>query len=159
MSARISEALNRIGLAHEVLSAIRHDAEARIIAGAGQPGALTIATNMAGRGTDIRLGPTVAERGGLLVICVETQPSARLERQLLGRSARQGDAGEGIVLRSLEDETVLRHAPPAPLRLNPGFASAWAQRAAERTDRALRGRIARDEDRIREALEFAGTES
>ena len=165
MSERVSVALLRADLPHEVLNAVRHEDEARIIAHAGERSAITIATNMAGRGTDIRLGEGIAQMGGLLVVCIETQTSARLERQLLGRAARQGDPGEGLILRSIADE-VVRTAPawiasaarraPAPARWS---LVALAQRASERAARALRSRVARDEDRIRESLEFAGADA
>ena len=165
MSERVSAALQHAGVPHEVLNAVRHEDEARIIAHAGERSAITIATNMAGRGTDIRLGDGIAELGGLLVVCVETQTSARLERQLLGRAARQGDPGEGLVLRSVADEVMRTAGPwtahaarraPAPLR---AALVALAQRASERAARALRSRVARDEDRIRESLEFAGADA
>lgn len=165
MSERVSAALHRADLPHEVLNAVRHEDEARIIALAGERSAITIATNMAGRGTDIRLGEGVAHLGGLLVVCVETQTSARLERQLLGRAARQGDPGEGLILRSIADEVVrttgrwvahLARWAPSPAR---GALVALAQRASERAARALRSRVARDEDRIRESLEFAGADA
>jgi len=162
MSERVSAALTEAGLPHRVLNAVRHAEEAAIVAGAGERSAITIATNMAGRGTDIRLGEGVGALGGLLVVCAETQSSARLERQLLGRSARQGDPGAGIVLRSLDDGVVriewplvarAAHLVPEPVRT--GLVRC-AQRFSEVRARSARARIARDEDRATETLEFAG---
>ncbi|HEY1068330.1 MAG TPA: preprotein translocase subunit SecA, partial [Pirellulales bacterium] len=89
---------------HKVLNARRLAEEAEIVSKAGQRGAITISTNMAGRGTDIKLGPGVAELGGLFVIVTELHDSARIDRQLIGRSARQGDPGAYRLYLSLEDE-------------------------------------------------------
>ncbi len=98
----LSERLQAAGIAHQVLDA-RHDAdEAAIVAFAGQPGAVTVATRMAGRGTDIALGAGVADRGGLHVLCCQDNPSARLDRQLVGRAARQGDPGSAEVWHALD---------------------------------------------------------
>ena len=93
-SERVSEALRAAGLPHELLNALSPGREAEIIARAGEPGQVTVATNMAGRGTDIRLGAGVAAAGGLLVVGTELHSSARIDRQLAGRCARQGDPGE-----------------------------------------------------------------
>jgi len=93
-SERVSEALRAAGLPHELLNALSPEREAEIIARAGEPGQVTVATNMAGRGTDIRLGAGVAAAGGLLVVGTELHSSARIDRQLAGRCARQGDPGE-----------------------------------------------------------------
>ena len=162
MSERVSRSLAAKGIGHEVLNAVRHAEEARIVARGGERGAVTIATNMAGRGTDIRLGEGVAESGGLMVIAVETQASARLERQLLGRGARQGDPGVGMVMGSLGDEVVARRGGIVAGVLGAmGWrrgAVRWAQQRSERIERAMRGRTARDEDRARESLELAGAE-
>jgi len=114
-SEHLSSLLEGRGLFHRVLNAVRHREEAGILASAGVRGAITIATNMAGRGTDIRLGPGVAEAGGLHVIATECHESARIDRQLFGRCARQGDPGSARAYASLEDELLLRFAPP-PLR-------------------------------------------
>jgi preprotein translocase subunit SecA len=89
---------------HSVLNAKRHKEEAEIVANAGQPGAVTIATNMAGRGTDIKLGPGVTEAGGLHIIGTERHESRRIDRQLRGRSGRQGDPGSSRFYLSLEDD-------------------------------------------------------
>jgi len=93
-SERVSRALSSAGYPHELLNALTPDREAEIVARAGQPRQVTVATNMAGRGTDIRLDPQVAAAGGLLVIGTELHSSARIDRQLAGRCARQGDPGE-----------------------------------------------------------------
>ena len=85
--------------------------EAMIVADAGQAGAITVATSMAGRGTDIKLGPGVKEKGGLLVIGTERMNSRRVDDQLRGRAGRQGDPGESIFLVSLEDKVVIENAP------------------------------------------------
>ena len=96
--------LHRINLPHTVLNAKYHEKEAEIVAQAGQPGAVTIATNMAGRGTDIVLGPGVKEKGGLAVIGTERHESRRIDNQLRGRCGRQGDPGTSKFFISLEDE-------------------------------------------------------
>ena len=96
--------LNRRGIPHEVLNAKQHAREAAIVAQAGQPGAVTIATNMAGRGTDIKLGEGVAELGGLYVLGTERHESRRIDNQLRGRSGRQGDPGLSRFYISLEDD-------------------------------------------------------
>lgn len=116
-SVAASESLGRRltaeNLDHAVLNAVRHDAEARIIADAGRSGRITVATNMAGRGTDIQLGPHVAALGGLHVVATERHEARRIDRQLYGRCARQGDPGSTRAFVSLDDELLQRHAPPA----------------------------------------------
>ncbi len=121
VSETLSKMLRRQGLKHEVLNAKYHQREAEIVAGAGQEGAITIATNMAGRGTDIKLGPAVTrsrpwtrtedgkeesgeEFGGLHIIGTERHESRRIDRQLRGRSGRQGDPGSSLFYLSLEDD-------------------------------------------------------
>jgi preprotein translocase subunit SecA len=103
-SERLSEMLKRRGIPHEVLNAKHHAKEASIIAQAGQPGAITIATNMAGRGTDIKLGEGVVESGGLFVLGTERHEARRVDNQLRGRSGRQGDPGLSQFIISLEDD-------------------------------------------------------
>src|SRR5690606_14021846 len=107
-SVEISELLSRLlklrGVKHNVLNAKLHQREADIVAEAGQAGMVTIATNMAGRGTDIKLGPGVKEAGGLAIIGTERHESRRVDRQLRGRAGRQGDAGSTIFFVSLEDD-------------------------------------------------------
>jgi preprotein translocase subunit SecA len=107
-SVEVSETISRMlrakRIPHNVLNAKQHASEADIVAMAGQKGAVTIATNMAGRGTDIKLGEGVREMGGLFILGSERHESRRIDRQLRGRSGRQGDPGESIFFVSLEDE-------------------------------------------------------
>tara|TARA_R100001132_G_scaffold27563_1_gene35597 strand:+ start:516 stop:2474 length:1959 start_codon:yes stop_codon:yes gene_type:complete len=112
LSNELSALLLQAGLEHEVLHALNHENEAAIIKEAGQPGRITVATNMAGRGTDILLGEGVAERGGLHVICSELHESARIDRQLTGRTARQGDPGSARIFLSMEDEILVNSLGP-----------------------------------------------
>ena len=107
-SEKLSAALTKRGIAHEVLNAKHHEREAHIVAQAGRYGAVTIATNMAGRGTDIKLGEGVLELGGLCVIGTERHESRRIDNQLRGRAGRQGDPGESQFYLSLEDELMRR---------------------------------------------------
>ncbi|MBF0778515.1 preprotein translocase subunit SecA [Streptococcus cuniculi] len=107
----LSKRLVAAGVPHEVLNAKNHYREAQIIMNAGQRGAVTIATNMAGRGTDIKLGPGVRELGGLCVIGTERHESRRIDNQLRGRSGRQGDPGESQFYLSLEDDLMKRFGP------------------------------------------------
>ncbi|HET7623825.1 MAG TPA: preprotein translocase subunit SecA [Verrucomicrobiae bacterium] len=104
VSEVLSKMLKREGIIHSVLNAKYHQQEAEIVARAGQLGAVTIATNMAGRGTDIKLGPGVAELGGLHVLATERHESRRIDRQLRGRCSRQGDPGSSHFFISLEDD-------------------------------------------------------
>ena len=99
-----SDALKKKGIPHKVLNAKFHELEAEIVAEAGQKGAVTIATNMAGRGTDVKLGEGVAELGGLMIIGTERHESRRIDNQLRGRAGRQGDPGESRFYISLEDD-------------------------------------------------------
>ena len=108
---KLSALLKKEGLKHEVLNAKNHEREAEIIAKAGQKGAITIATNMAGRGTDIKLGEGVVELGGLCVIGTERHESRRIDNQLRGRSGRQGDPGYSQFFISFEDELLKRFVP------------------------------------------------
>ena len=107
-SERLSNLLDKEGIPHAVLNAKNHAKEAQIIMNAGQRGAVTIATNMAGRGTDIKLGPGVKELGGLSVIGTERHESRRIDNQLRGRSGRQGDPGVTRFYLSLEDDLMKR---------------------------------------------------
>jgi preprotein translocase subunit SecA len=104
VSERLSALLKRRGIAHNVLNAKQHESEAEIIAEAGERGAVTIATNMAGRGTDIKLGDGIPELGGLYVLGTERHEARRIDNQLRGRSGRQGDPGESRFYLSFEDE-------------------------------------------------------
>jgi len=174
-SELISSMLNAAGLEHAVLNALRHAEEAHIIARAGEAGRITVATNMAGRGTDIRLGPAVAGKGGLHVLATERHESRRIDRQLFGRCARQGDPGSTQTFFSLEDELLSRHAPRAARALIAGTsrpdgelseaaaraASAVAARAQARAQalaRRRRAAVLRADDWLDEALGFAGDE-
>ncbi|HRI11582.1 MAG TPA: preprotein translocase subunit SecA, partial [Verrucomicrobiota bacterium] len=103
-SEMLSRMLKREGIVHSVLNAKYHEQEAEIVSRAGQNGSVTIATNMAGRGTDIKLGPGVPEVGGLHVLGTERHESRRIDRQLRGRCSRQGDAGSSHFFISLEDD-------------------------------------------------------
>ncbi len=103
-SEHVSRMLKKVGIIHSVLNAKYHEQEAEIVARAGQKGGVTIATNMAGRGTDIKLGAGVADIGGLHVIGTERHESRRIDRQLRGRCARQGDPGSSHFFISLEDD-------------------------------------------------------
>jgi len=163
-SEHLSGMLRERGIEHQVLNAIRHDKEAEIIARAGEAGCVTIATNMAGRGTDIRLGPEVAGLGGLHVIATEPHPSKRIDRQLFGRAARQGDPGTGRLFACLEDDVIARHAPLAASGVRALAVTgqlgrplvALAQQRAQRLARQQRDSVARSDEWIRTGLGFAG---
>ena len=116
-SEHLSGLLAERGLPHRVLNARHHAREASIVAEAGGFGRITVATNMAGRGTDIRLGPGVAERGGLHVVATQRAEARRIDRQLLGRCGRQGDPGSYEAILSLEDESLRLFYPAGFLRL------------------------------------------
>lgn len=103
-SEELSHLLTQAGIVHSVLNAKYHEREAMIVAQAGQKGQVTIATNMAGRGTDIQLGEGVAELGGLAIIGTERHESRRIDNQLRGRAGRQGDPGSSQFFLSLEDD-------------------------------------------------------
>ena len=110
-SEYLAELLKRRGIPHEVLNAKQHQREAAIVARAGQHGVITIATNMAGRGTDIKLGEGVAALGGLHIVGTERHESRRIDNQLRGRSGRQGDPGSTRFYASFEDDLMKRFAP------------------------------------------------
>jgi len=134
-SEGLSRALSERGLEAKVLNATRLADESAIIAMAGEPGRITIATNMAGRGTDIKLGPGVAELGGLHVLATERHESGRVDRQLFGRAGRQGDPGSGQAFVSAEDELIRRYLP-APARKALGGALRQSLPARERISKA-----------------------
>jgi preprotein translocase subunit SecA len=125
-SEHLSELLKAEKLPHQVLNAVYYAQEAGIVAQAGQHGNITVATNMAGRGTDIKLGRGVSDLGGLHVIAAEPNESARIDRQLYGRGARQGDPGSAQGIFSLEDEVVLRYAKKSTSYLKKRYANAKA---------------------------------
>lgn len=104
VSETMSRMLKRAGIKHNVLNAKQHASESEIVKQAGQPGAVTVATNMAGRGTDIKLAPGVLEKGGLAILGTERHESRRIDLQLRGRSGRQGDMGQSQFYVSLEDK-------------------------------------------------------
>lgn len=112
-SQRLADMLEEKKIPYQLLNAVHHEKEATIISQAGEFGRVTIATNMAGRGTDICLRNGVAERGGLRVIATERHESRRIDRQLFGRGARQGDPGSAAAFMSLEDEVLVRFVPRA----------------------------------------------
>lgn len=166
----LSGLLNEQGIAHSVLNARQDKTEAESVGKAGQPGCITVATNMAGRGTDIKLSPEVREKGGLHVILTEFHESARVDRQLFGRSARQGDPGSVEAIVSLQDELFLCHAP----LLSRHFVRLWtgrgrinailfrtlvnyAQTRAERHNRGVRLETIRRDRKWIQALGFVGS--
>ncbi len=116
-SERLSALLNAEQIEHQILNAKNHEIEAQIVAGAGGPGKVTVATNMAGRGTDIKLAAEVAASGGLHVIGTERHESRRIDRQLAGRCARQGDPGYCQFFVSLEDEIIEAYGEKPAIRL------------------------------------------
>ncbi len=171
-SEHLSSLMTDSGMEHNVLNAVRHAEEAQIIAGAGQGGCVTVATNMAGRGTDIKLGRGVEEMGGLCVIATERHESSRVDRQLFGRAGRQGDPGSTVGFVSLEDELVTRHAPRWLVRLARLMARGegqvpqplarrlvkMAQARAQRQARYQRRMVLRADEHQRQSLGFAGKE-
>ncbi len=169
-SEKLSAMLNGKALKHEVLNAVRHEEEAEIVAQAGQPGRITVATNMAGRGTDIKLGKGVAEAGGLHVISTERNESGRIDRQLYGRAGRQGDPGSSIAFVSLEDELIRKYAGRKGKRLVKRAADrelsgfglkrlfTRAQQRAQALARRQRKGVLKSDDWLEENLGFAGRE-
>jgi preprotein translocase subunit SecA len=164
----LSQVLTQHGLPHALLHARQDAEEARVVAQAGQAGAITVTTNMAGRGTDIALGAGVAALGGLHVICCQLNSARRTDRQLAGRAARQGDPGSVQTLLSL-DTPLLQHSYPALLRsalvaVAPQLPSAvvrllarWPQWWAEKTQRQQRQRLIEEDQRLERQLAFGAT--
>ena len=155
-SEHLSELLERVGILHQVLNARQHAAEADIIARAGERGRVTVATNMAGRGVDIKLGEGVAELGGLHVICTEMHEAARIDRQLIGRCARQGDPGSYRCFLALDDELLASGFGPRRAkrlaqrgRHAPQLSNAW-----EQTFRKAQRIVERRHARARRALMY-----
>ncbi|MFT5107764.1 MAG: preprotein translocase subunit SecA [Verrucomicrobiales bacterium] len=173
-SEKLASMLIGQGLRCKVLNAGRLREEATIISEAGRQHSITIATNMAGRGTDIVLGTGVAELGGLHVVALERHESQRIDRQLFGRSARQGDSGSCQAFVSVEDELIVKHLSEIErktLRVmsNPGWegkgretlfaaAIARAQRKSERAATKQRRSVLRMDIWLDESLSFAGSE-
>jgi len=168
-SELISARLAQAGLAHDVLNARQDSQEAEVIGQAGQPGRITVATNMAGRGTDILLAPAVRDAGGLHVILTEFHDSARIDRQLYGRAGRQGEPGSFEAIVSLDDELFVAHAPrllgwlrartPAQGVVPSRFGHLLRQRAqaaAERQNAGIRRQTVDFDNRMEKTLAFAG---
>lgn len=171
-SEKLSMLLDGADLPHRVLNARQDKEEAEIIAQAGETGRITVATNMAGRGTDIKLAPGVAERGGLHVIASERHESGRIDRQLFGRCARQGDPGSCQAHTCPEDELMrvyvgrtLRWAARVALGLPDesriarcigNFLFRKSQRAAERLHARMRQDLLKMDEQIGQSLAFAG---
>ncbi|HEX2136571.1 MAG TPA: preprotein translocase subunit SecA [Microvirga sp.] len=168
-SEEVSAVLRERGIAHALLNAKQDQMEAEIVALAGQPFRVTVATNMAGRGTDIELGPGVAERGGLHVILTEYHDARRVDRQLFGRCARQGAPGSCEAIVSLEDEIYATYAPFAT-RLAKGLSARngrlaailhaglrpLAQFRAERRSLYVRAQTLKHEKHLDRVLAFSG---
>jgi preprotein translocase subunit SecA len=157
LSARLDEA----GLPHCMLNARQDAHEAEVIADAGQRGRITVATNMAGRGTDIRLGAGLGELGGLHVIATERHDARRIDRQLFGRCGRQGDAGSFEMFVSLEDEIFTRYAGPVSRRFGgvhhlQRLAVGAAQRRAQRIHARVRQRLLKFDRDLETTLAFSG---
>ncbi len=166
-SQHASDHLAAAGLDHVLLNAAQDDAEAAIVAAAGHPGRITVATNMAGRGTDIRIAAEVAERGGLHVIMSEAHDSARIDRQLAGRCARQGEPGVFVALMSLDDPLLAATASRSWMvlvrfgtRVFGETFGRWAmhraQRNAERLHAKMRRQLLRSDETLDHALAFSG---
>ena len=168
-SEEVHQLLVRAGLEHRVLNAKFDQEEAEIVAAAGEVGRITIATNMAGRGTDIKLGAGVAERGGLHVILTERHEAARIDRQLHGRCARQGDPGSFEAILSLEDSLLAENIGRwgslnlAAVRKFKGSwskaalaAMAGAQKRLERRHALMRRDLLRQDEREGMLLSFSG---
>ena len=167
-SEKLSGLLSDKGLPHKVLNARQDKEEAEIISQAGQPAQITVATNMAGRGTDIRLGPGVVELGGLHVIASERHEAGRIDRQLFGRCGRQGDPGASEAFVSLDDELITVHVWK-PLRwlaevTSSTFFGKWlgrvlfgrAQKGAQRLHARMRHNLLKMDEQLSESLAFSG---
>ena len=168
-SENLSAVLSERGIEHALLNAKQDRLESNVVAQAGKSTRVTVATNMAGRGTDIRLGEGVAARGGLHVILTEYHESRRIDRQLFGRCGRQGDPGGCEAIVSLEDELFIIHAAgliPFARGLvgSQGMAPAWvvwllrtvAQAAAERRNRSVRIQNVKLDRQLAKMLAFSG---
>ncbi len=170
-SEHLGGLLEQAHIPHRILNAKQDEEEAEIIAAAGQKGRITVATNMAGRGTDIELGEGVAALGGLHVIATACHDSRRIDRQLFGRAGRQGDPGTYEMFISLEDELLQAHPSSVFGLVRPGwirpdrFAGQWlgqrafrnSQRAAERRYYRARCDLLKLDESVENALAFSGT--
>jgi preprotein translocase subunit SecA len=156
-SEQVSKRLQAAGRAHRVLNASQTAQEANIVAEAGLRGKITVATNMAGRGTDIKLAKGVADLGGLHVVATEPATSYRVDRQLFGRAARQGDPGCAQMFASADDDLFLRHAPMTRKlwqTIGPDRLIRMAQNRAERIARFNRKQVLRSDDWMDQSLPF-----
>jgi preprotein translocase subunit SecA len=161
----LSQRLTRHGLAHQVLNARQDAEEAAVVAGAGMRAAVTVATNMAGRGTDIALGEGVAALGGLCVVLTEYHESPRIDRQLLGRCARQGQPGECMAVLALDDDLFVQHGGPTLrwLRRMARPSTFWvtrSRRAAQARAEKMHARTRRDatqrDRQLEQSMGFSG---
>jgi preprotein translocase subunit SecA len=170
-SEKLSALLNEIGIEHQVLNARQHEREAQIVALAGQRGRVTIATNMAGRGTDIKPEADIVEAGGLHVLGTERHEARRIDRQLAGRSGRQGDPGSCQFFLALDDELLEGLGPDRQEALRQrglrGGSSDWqnyqksflrAQRRVERRHRRQRVDLMLYEKQRQEVLKDLGAD-
>jgi preprotein translocase subunit SecA len=156
-SLEVSKRLQSRGKPHRVLNATQTKVEAEIVAQAGQRGQITVATNMAGRGTDILLGKGVADLGGLHVVSTEPHGSGRVDRQLFGRAARQGDPGCAQMFACKEDDLFLRHAKHIRHSwrlIGPQRLIHYAQNKAERLARFNRKQVLKNDDWMDQAVPF-----
>jgi preprotein translocase subunit SecA len=166
----LSGHLTRAKIEHVVLNARQEREEAAVVAAAGELGRVTVATNMAGRGTDIKVPGSVAEAGGLHVLATERHEAQRIDRQLYGRTGRQGDPGSYEIMTSLDDEllvasqgTVVRWVTRMRLTSGKplegwlaGFLVRGAQRSAERLHARVRRELLQHEDQLESTLAFSG---
>lgn len=166
-SEELSAVLQSRGIAHRVLNAREDAEEAALVRTAGEAGTVTVATNMAGRGTDIKLPPQVLARGGLHVMLSEHHESSRVDRQLFGRSARQGDSGSVEAVVSLDDDLFIQFAPTLarmaasvpqgwPRSFMLKLTLAYAQSRAEAQHRRSRAEAVRVDDQLTEMMSLSG---
>ena len=166
-SLQVSHLLKQYGLPHQLLNAQQHENEAHIITQAGEMGCITVATNMAGRGTDIKLPEEVKHLGGLYVIATERHESRRIDRQLYGRCGRQGDPGTVDIILSFEDDLIDRHAPKIIRRLILLIAKfgndrlvdilfTGCQKIVERRQQAARSQVLKLDEHYANLLAFSG---
>ena len=166
-SEQLSALLSNKSIPHQVLNARQDEREAEIVASAGKSGVVTVATNMAGRGTDISLAHGVAEKGGLHVISADRNEARRIDRQLFGRCGRQGDPGSFDSIFSLDDPLLKKHFPATLTSLIslltrwgvpvPGRSMMWiAQRMAERHQAKARNNLLKVDDKLKDNMAFSG---
>ncbi len=166
-SEELAAVLRERGIAHRILNAREDAEEAALVRTAGEAGAVTVATNMAGRGTDIKLLSQVLTRGGLHVVLSEHHESSRVDRQLFGRSARQGDAGSVEAIVAFDDALFVEFAPTLarmaarapegwPRKIMLRLTLAYAQRRAESQHRRARAEAVRADDQLTEMMSLSG---